>query len=117
MDFMCTVACALSAACSQDDSKEHGGGFSFPITPPSVVHHEPDSRIFKSWTSVRSSCNSEAIAASDEEDNGPGVYTSVNLGGAACVSALHLPLGQHQAETHAMVDPGIMGGVHLCNLT
>lgn len=40
-------------------------GFSFPVTPPS---DEPDQRIFTSWPSVRSSCTSEPVANSDDDN-------------------------------------------------
>ncbi|KAG2490825.1 hypothetical protein HYH03_010746 [Edaphochlamys debaryana] len=48
-----------------------GGGFSFPVTPPS---DEPDQRLFTSWPSVRSSCTSEPVAISDDDNALPAEY-------------------------------------------
>jgi hypothetical protein len=56
--------------CRTDNSKggEHGGGFTFfPISSPKVEAAATDSRIFKSWPSVRSSCTSEVIGPSDDD--------------------------------------------------
>jgi len=45
------------------------GGFSFfPVTPPSADPPQPDSKLFKSWPSVRSSCTSEVIGPSDDDN-------------------------------------------------
>ncbi|GFR50340.1 hypothetical protein Agub_g12549 [Astrephomene gubernaculifera] len=48
-----------------------GGGFSFPVTPPS---DEPEQRLFTSWPSVRSSCTSEPVAMSDDDNALPAEY-------------------------------------------
>ncbi|GLC52975.1 hypothetical protein PLESTB_000694600 [Pleodorina starrii] len=48
-----------------------GGGFSFPVTPPS---DEPEQRLFTSWPSVRSSCTSEPVATSDDDNALPAEY-------------------------------------------
>ncbi len=49
------------------EARESGvGGFSFPVaTPP--AEPQADHHLFKSWPSVRSSCTSEVIAASDDD--------------------------------------------------
>lgn len=49
-----------------------GGGFSFPVTPPTA--DEPDQRLFTSWPSVRSSCTSEPVAMSDDDNALPAEY-------------------------------------------
>ncbi|KAJ9512538.1 hypothetical protein QJQ45_018951 [Haematococcus lacustris] len=53
---------------SRCEDQREAGGFSFPITSPKV-EPQPDPRLFKSWPSVRSSCTSEVIGPSDEENN------------------------------------------------
>lgn len=44
------------------------GGFSFPVTTPTLPAEEPDSKLFRSWPSVRSSCTSEPHAHSDDDN-------------------------------------------------
>ncbi|GIL55001.1 hypothetical protein Vafri_10672 [Volvox africanus] len=52
-------------------SANAGGGFSFPVTPPS---DEPEQRLFTSWPSVRSSCTSEPVATWDDDNALPAEY-------------------------------------------